>query len=283
MYYFVFLSHVALTMQLESRKMQPSSHQPTMSSPSLLFSSPPPVPPVPKPRSKNSVESNKNISSITLPPSLPACDITIQDLSSDYENMTVVPDYEDIEQPPVPKPRSKISMEGILPSSTFSNQSHDNQTMSNSGYGMIVPNTITAPDYEDIDVSKSAMPYEETIFIGPSHKGDRILFLNEDDYADPNAESYEHQLESPEASNYEVPVNIMPSQIPPQRNMYPQVASILPNDKNAPPLPPPRNRQKHIVRRDSSIHSSLINLGKCLLYKYKRVFAFITRIQLLLH
>ncbi len=257
------LPQLALTLQPEpqSHKIQLTSHQPLRSTPSLPQSPPPPVP---KPRSKNAVENPGNkqshsASSITSSGLLG--DIIIQNPSLDYENIKVVPDYEAIDQPPpVPKPRSRISLEGNNP--ITSSQSHENNgTPIHSEYDDIQRKNVRQ-DYEEINVEENAMPYEEAVFTGPIHDegANRILFLNEDVYADPNADPYDHQLESLQASNYEVPVNLLPSPIPPQKHMFHQSTSVPPFRKSSPPLPPPRNRSA--VRRDSSIHGSLINLGK---------------------
>ena len=183
-----------------------------------------------------------------------------------------MPNYEDIEQqPPVPKPRSKNSIEDDIIHLSVSSRDSQLALRSSSGYENVSSKVTMAPDYEDIEMNEDEQcAYETPQFLSGENRqnsGDRILFLNEDDYADPNGDSnrvYRDQVLSPQPSNYEVPVNLISSPVPPQRTLNAH-SPLQGGAKDIPPPPPPRHRERR-VRRDSSIHGSLIDLGKRSVY-----------------
>ena len=250
-----------------------------------------PAPPLPKPRSKNSVESNKQTpfpplhTPISVTSSLPSS-INDYNRSSSYENVGAAkmaqPDYEDIDvtdesppPPPVPKPRQKNSADEtvLLLSSPSSNngRSLPSKPMSNnSGYENVGPTSPLVADYEDVNIDENTRVLDENHF----NTGDRIVFLEESVYADPNAEKEDFYSDldagldggdpaydqcHPQASNYEVPVNLRSSQIPPpHQSLNFRSTSLLPDTTSIPPVPPPRTR----IKRESSIHRSLLDLGK---------------------
>ena len=247
---------------------------PTQSSPKPSPTPTPqsPPPPVPKPRSKNSVEKQNVFSPPTVSPYMPnftqrPITTDIKGLSSSYENISALkpgPDYEDItdDLPPRPPPRTgvKTSLEDMTIPLSLSpaRPSHDSQPVTmttNSGYENIsTRNTnILVPDYEEVEGGDMG---------GDSPQGDRIVFLDQDVYADPsiNPDNFLYN-QSMEATTYEVPVRLAaspPPPMPPQRGSNIRSAPQLPNSRDVPPKPPPRDRGR---RRQGSLHRSLVDLG----------------------